>query len=381
MTYHDILNIIITNKYRIIKNSIVSTFVLFLILFLLYPITYRATVSVLPPENNQSFGGIGSLLSGQDFSSLLTGGFSNASSQLFEEILRSRSASEYVIKKLNLTDYYNADNIYDAVKDLQNDINIEITKEGILKLDIDTKTSFIPLIFSNKDSIKKLSADLSNTFIEALDKINREKMSSKARKTREYIEGQLVVTKSNLDSVETALMKFQEKNKTISLPDQLTAAIDAAAKLKTEMVKTEVQIGLMQTNLREDNKALIALKNKLNQLKDQFDKMEMGNQDYLLTFKDVPELGKKLANLLREVKIQNEVYLLLQQEFYKEKIQENRDVPTVQILDKAIPPLRKSSPKVVISTISGGIFFFLLISFVFVINEKRTLSYKNKEKD
>ncbi len=381
MTYHDLIHIVITNKNKIIKITLTATLILFVILFLFYPVTYRATVSVLPPDNNESLGSLGSLLSGQNFTSLLSGSSSNASSQLYMEILKSRSAAVYVVKKYNLVKYFGTDNEYQAAQKLQNKTNIEITQEGILKLNVDTNTPLLPLIFGNKDSVKKLSADLSNSYIEALDKINREKLASKAKKAREYIEAQLVTTKSNLDSVETALMKFQEKNKAISLPDQLTAAIDAAAKLKTEMVKTEVQIGLMETNLREDNKALIALKSKLNQLKDQYDKMEMGNQDYLLTFKDVPELGKKLANLLREVKIQNEVYLLLQQEYYKEKIQENRDVPTVQVLDEAIPPLQKSSPKVVVSTLAGGIFFFFLTSFVFVINEKRTLSYKNKEKD
>ena len=51
--------------------------------------------------------------------------------------------------------------------------------------------------------------------------------------------------------------------------------------------------------------------------------MEMGSQDYLVSFKEVPQLGRELASLLREIKIQNEVYLLLQQQYYKEKIQEH----------------------------------------------------------
>ena len=54
--------------------------------------------------------------------------------------------------------------------------------------------------------------------------------------------------------------------------------------------------------------------------------MEMGNQDYLVAFKDVPEIGRELAQLVREVKVQNEVYMLLQQQYFKERIQENRDL-------------------------------------------------------
>jgi uncharacterized protein involved in exopolysaccharide biosynthesis len=166
-------------------------------------------------------------------------------------------------------------------------------------------------------------------------------------------------------------MQFQEKNKTISLPEQVSAAIDAAAKLKSEIVKTEVEIGFLQPNLREDNQTLLALRSKLQELKDQYAKMELGNKDYLLAFKEVPELGRELASLLREVKIQNEVYLLLQQQFYKEKIQENRDLPTVEILDEAIPPLKASGPRVVFATVAGGIFVFLLMSLVCIIEDRK----------
>ncbi len=381
MTYHDILNIIIFNRGKILKVTILSTIILFFVLLFVYPVTYKATVSVLPPENNTQLGGLGSLLSGQDFSSILMGGLPNANSQLYMEILKSRTAAVYVVKKYNLVSYYNSDNIYEAAKKLDKNLEIDITKEGIIELSVDVNTPWFPVFTGMRDSIKNLSADLSNCFVEALDKINNEKLSSKAGRARKYIETQLVQTKADLDSAENKLMIFQEKNKAVALPEQLSAAIDAAAKLKSEIVKTEMELNLMQTNLREDNKTLIALKDKLQQLKDQYNKMEMGNQDYLLAFKDVPELGKQLAELLRQVKIQNEVYLLLQQQYYKEKIQENKDLPTVQILDKAIPPLKAAGPRTIFSTAVGGIFVFLLMSFIFVAGERKTYSYKKEGKE
>ena len=142
----------------------------------------------------------------------------------------------------------------------------------------------------------------------------------------------------------------------------------------------EIQMGLLKSNLREDSKELIAVRKKLDELKGQYTRMELGNQDYLLAFSEVPELGKQLATLLREVKIQNQVYTMLQQEYYKEKIQENKDLPTVEVLDKAIPPLKVSSPRVILSTITGGVFIFLLMSFIVILAERKTLLYKNKNK-
>ncbi|HVO75502.1 MAG TPA: hypothetical protein VMT35_15840, partial [Ignavibacteriaceae bacterium] len=119
-----------------------------------------------------------------------------------------------------------------------------------------------------------------------------------------------------------------------------------------------------------DNQQLLSLKAKLQELNDQYEKMEMGNKDYLLAFKEVPELGRELASLLREVKIQNEVYLLLQQQYYKEKIQENKDLPTVEILDEAIPPLKASGPRVIFASVTGGIFIFLFMSLIYIVQDR-----------
>jgi len=345
-----------------------------------YPISYRAKVTVLPPEQRNESGGLSSLLGERSISGFFSFGMQSANSQLFIEILKSRTAAMYVTRKYNLRDYYGKKTDVETAAFLTRKLNINLSKEGIITLSVGISSSIIPALFDDKDSLKNLSALLSNTFIEALDSINKSKLSSKAKRARQYIESQLLKTKALLDSVEYRLMTFQDENKTIALPEQISAAINAAAKLKTEIMHTEIELGFLQTNLREDNQTLIALRNKLRELKDQYDKMQLGSQDYLLAFSDVPELGKELANLLRDVKIQNEVYLLLQQQYYKEKIQENRDIPTVEILDEAIPPLRKSSPKVIFSTVVGSIFIFLILSLFVVFKEKKVILLQKEVK-
>lgn len=380
MSYHEILNLIIFHRNKIIKVTVIGTIVLFLILLFVYPVSYKADISIMPPETKSETGALSSLLGNQDFSSILTGGLTTANSQLFIEMLKSRTAALYVVNKCNLKKYYDTDNIYTAAQKLQSHLETDLSKEGIITLNVEVTTPLFPGLTSDKDSVKRFSADLSNAYVEALDKMNREKLSSQAKRARQYIEEQLVKTKTQLDSVENKLADFQMTNKAISLPEQVNAAIDAAAQLKTEIVKTEVQLGLLESNLREDNQTLVALRSKLEQLKEQYNKMAMGSQDYLVAFKDVPELGKELASLLRDVKIQNEVYLLLQQQYYKEKIQENRDIPTIQVLDEAIPPQKASAPRTIFSTVTGGIFIFLLMSLIVILGEKKTYLFKNKEK-
>ena len=373
MSWHEILHSVLINIKDVMKITLISCIILFLILLFIYPHSYKAQVVVLPPEKGSSMDGLGSLLAGKDLSNLFTASISNASSQLYIEILKSRSASIYVLKKLNLQKRYDEKDIYNAAKKLSEDLEIELNKEGMIKLSVAVKTKFAPIIFDDLEMRKKLSSELSNTFIEALDKINREKLVSKSKISRIFIEEQLAQTKIKLDSVENALMEFQMKNKTISLPDQVKTAIETAAQIKIEIARTEVELSLVQFNANKNDQAYLSLKKKLDELKYQYSKIELGNQDYFIAFKDVPQLGREFSSLLREVKIQNEVYMLLQQQYYKEKIQENRDLPTVEILDEAVPPTRKAEPRVVISLIGGGFFIFSIISLFYIILERKKL--------
>ena len=379
MSYHDILHTIIIYRIPILKVTISTSVLLFLILFFVYPKSYEAPVTILPPEKNNQMGGLSGLLGGEDLSNLMTAGMSNANAQLFIEMLKSRSASLYVVRKHNLIKFYDAKNVIEAVAKLSEKLNLDLSKEGIIKLSVNTSGSWFPIFTSQNDSVRKFSAELSNSFVEALDNINREKLSSKAKRARIYIEAQLQQTKVLLDSAENSLMLFQKKNKTVSLPEQVKAAIDAATELKTDIIKTEIELGLVQPNLREDSKTLLTLKSKLQELRNQYNKMEMGNQDYLVAFKDVPEIGRELAQLVREVKVQNEVYMLLQQQYFKERIQENRDLPTIEVLDEAIPPLNASSPRLIFSTVLGGVFVFLLMSLLYVANEMKVINFKKKK--
>jgi len=378
MTLHDIIHVLLINWKAIVKYTIGSAVVIFLYLFIISPVTYNAPVTILPPPETDQISGIGSLLSGSGVGDFLTGKFAPGNSQLFLQILKSRTAAEYVIRKNNLLEFYGEDSEYDAVKKINSDLQLDLSKEGIITLAVNLSSGYIPKIFSDIDSIKNLSAQVSNSFVEALDSINREKVSYRAKRAREYIEAQLLQTKAELDSAEFKLMEFQKANKTISLPEQLESAIESAAKLKAEIVNTEIEIALLEPNSRPDNKNLLALKKKLTQLQNEYEKFDIDSDDFLIAFSDVPELGMQLSKLLRNVKIKNEVYILLQQQFYKEKIQENRDVPTIDVLDEAIPPKKQVSPRLIYNTVVGSIFALLVLSLIFIIKEKKIVIFKNR---
>ena len=105
-------------------------------LWLISPVTYNAPVTILPPAETDQISGLGSLLSGSGVGDFLTGKFAPGNSQLYIQILKSRTASEYVIRKNGLLEFYDEESEYEAIKTLQEDLDMDLSKEGIITLSV-----------------------------------------------------------------------------------------------------------------------------------------------------------------------------------------------------------------------------------------------------
>jgi len=58
----------------------------------------------------------------------------------------------------------------------------------------------------------------------------------------------------------------------------------------------------------------------------------------------LPILGYRYSDLYRQTKIQEAIYEFLTQQYETAKIDEARELPSVRVMDPAVPPERKSSP-------------------------------------
>nr|MBC8490743.1 hypothetical protein [Bacteroidota bacterium] len=102
------------------------------------------------------------------------------------------------------------------------------------------------------------------------------------------------------------------------------------------------------------------------------------DQDKLFpVFSEVPELGVQLLRMKRDVEIQNTLFTFLTQQYEEAKIQEARDTPTVQVLDKAIRPEKRAKPKRKLIVL--GLFFLsTFVSVIFVFSLESFHNYKKK---
>ncbi|MDR3625187.1 MAG: GNVR domain-containing protein, partial [Ignavibacteriaceae bacterium] len=81
-----------------------------------------------------------------------------------------------------------------------------------------------------------------------------------------------------------------------------------------------------------------------------------------IPFEKIPETGIKYVRLTRDYEIQTKLMEFIYPIFEQAKIQEQEDIPAVLVVDKAVPPEKKSAPKRLLIV---AVTFFL--SFIFSV--------------
>jgi tyrosine-protein kinase Etk/Wzc len=225
-----------------------------------------------------------------------------------------------------------------------------------------------------------------NSFVQEADRINRQTSSSQAKSARVFIGERLSQTERDLAQAEENLKAFQEENKTILLDDQMKAAIDKAADLKAQMISSEIELNVLSKTLSPSHPQIRSLRSEVDEMKRQLEILESGSPTgnsegrtvLDVPFAQVPSLSLKLARLMREVKIQEAVFELLTQQYEQYKIQESKDTPTIQVLDKAVPPETRAKPRRgILVGLAGVLSLFASTVFVFGLEYFR----RSKERD
>lgn len=345
----DYFTILVKHRKRIIRNVLVVA-ILIAAISLVLPSQYTAVTTLLPPTDDTSTS-ILSALSNSPLSNLIIHE-ATTTSDLFVEILKSRSVldgvlqTEFIFPKhkknarsKSLLQILKAKSLEKGRKKLVSRLSVKASAEGIVSVAVQLPDRY-------------LAADVANALVLMLNKVHNEKTSSRAKNTRIYIENQLRQTEEKLKTASADLVKYQQKYKAISLEEQTRAAIEKAGELKGTIVAKKVELGVALQTMKPNNVYVIQLKNEIAELERQYNYLQYGNNEtvkeqaeFYVPFADVPEVGWELANLMREVKVQETVWTLLNQQYFQAKIQEARDTPTIQVLDEAVPPEIQSQPK------------------------------------
>lgn len=361
--FTDYLTVLLKWKLFLIINLILCLITGIAVAFLI-PQQYKSTATIMiPPEDQLGLGGLTSLLGGKSSIASMGSrlfGVTNTSEDVLLGIVNSRRSLTEVINVYNLMNYYEIDdhNMDKALKAFRSDISGDPNEFGMIEFSV-----------INKDP--KVSADIANYLVTLVDSLNIEFNIQRARNNRIFIEKRYQQNVLELKGAEDSLYKFQKKYGIVAVPEQLEVTVKAAAEIEAQLIKKEMESYFMIQQYGESSpqyQGILAeitlLRKKVQELKSSTDLASTSN--ILFSFKQMPDISIKYLRLFREVEIQQAILEIVMPMYEQAKVEEQKSIPTVLVIDKAVPPQLKYTPKrLFIISIFFFIGLFILLPFIF----------------
>ncbi|UCH66562.1 MAG: hypothetical protein JSW63_05400 [Ignavibacterium sp.] len=330
----------------------------------LIPEQFKATSIVMVSQSSSDgMGGIGSIISGGGIGAVGAQlfGITSPSQGLYFEILGSRTALTEVINKFNLIDYYSISdrNMDKTLKSFSGDVIFEPTENGMIEISV-----------INEDPI--LSAQMANYFVNLADSINIELNIEQAKNSRIFIEKRYRKNIEDLANAEDSMYKFQKKYGIFAVPEQLEASVKAAAEMEALLAQQELALELIKQQSGTSSPLYINLANQIDVIKRKVNELKNSRElsypsNVLFPFSEVPDLTINYYRIFREIEIQSKIMEFVLPMYEQAKVEEQKSIPSLIVVDKAVPPQLKHSPKkafIILLFFFLGLFIHLPIIFL-----------------
>jgi tyrosine-protein kinase Etk/Wzc len=333
-----------------------------IVAFLMTP-EFKSMASVLPADQADLFGsmdGISSIAKAFSPAKGLAALRGSADLEKYLAILKSGRVLTKVIHEFDLIKVYKITSypMEKATKQLLSNVEFSIENEGYLSVSV-----------YDEDPVR--AAQMANFFIDELNRTNSELQAQNAKANRKFIEERYKKNLQDLAASEDSLKYFQKKFGVIAMPEQTEASIKAGAALASELALKEVRLGIETRTLSGDHPSLKSAQIEVEELKKKLIAMNRstgdlsGEMKLLVPFASIPDLGAEYVRRLREVEIQYKILQFLTPLFEQSKVEEQRQTPSVIVLDRANPAERKSRPKRLF-IILGGMLVGILTAVTYV---------------
>lgn len=155
----------------------------------LWPPSYTATASVVPPAESGGQMGLGMSLLGSGGASLLRQVMDVSSTMdMYIGILGSRAVEEAIVDQFDLIDVYEKPTRYKTVRKLRKNTRINSSNEGILYITVEDKDP-------------NRAAAMANAYVEELDRQNKKLSVGQATSKRIFLEGRLKEVEQKLSGI------------------------------------------------------------------------------------------------------------------------------------------------------------------------------------
>jgi tyrosine-protein kinase Etk/Wzc len=361
ISFLDLLIVLVERK-RIVLITTAIFAIGAIVISLVLPKRFTASVTLLPPQQNSSMGAaLTSQLGAMSGMAALAGGSLGLKNpnDMFVGMLTSRSVEDGMIQHFGLMQEYHLAYLSDARKKF----------EKLASVDGSNKDNLIHISVTDPDP--RRAAELANGYVDQFRTLSEHLAITEASQRRLFFERELDHAKDNLADAEEALKKTEQTTGLIQLDSQSRALIEAASSLRAQITAREVEIQGMQTYATSENAQLVQAQRELDSLRAQLAKLggseNSAGGEFIVPKGSVPEAGMEYARKLRDVRYNETIFDILARQFEIAKLDEAKEGSLIQVVDPAIAPDRPSFPKrtiIVIGATAAGLLFGIIAAFL-----------------
>lgn len=288
-----------------------------LLLALVLPKAYTARATILPPSEEQTGLSMSSLLRGITIPGVRVP-LNITPSDMVQSVLDSDRVRAAIGRKLDPRVIYGIRDSADAMDRLRKQTTVRVTSLGVVEISVTAPGS-------------ESSARLANAYVDELDRFTRTQRMSRGHRARVFIERRLADVRVRLDSLMHEMSGFQSRSHAPAMSPTLNSSVETAARLSADRMNMEFQLDLARSYAAENSEEVRGYLARIEALDKELDRL--------------PSLGMETARLLRDLKAHEQTFAFLTAQYEDARIEEARDVMSIEVLDPATPPRKPSFPR------------------------------------
>jgi tyrosine-protein kinase Etk/Wzc len=272
--------------------------------------------------------------------------------------LKSRPIADAIIDRFNLRAAYQASDMTAARNTLESNTKVSSEKSGLISI-------------SATDRDKSRATGIANAYPEELRILSKRISVTEASKRRLFFEDQLKDARNDLTSAEAAFQQVQQNKGLLHLDAQSGVIIGSLANVRAQIAAKQVELEALRSYSTEHNPDVQLEEHELSALQGEAARIEQhaSSSDFSdLGIKDVPKAGEDYVRALQDVQYRQAFFDLMLRQYEAARLDEAKEAAVIQVVEPAIEPDRRSSPKrsaiLIVSTIVGLFLGCLLARFL-----------------
>jgi tyrosine-protein kinase Etk/Wzc len=325
-------------RKTIIRFVLVAAVLAAVAVFVVMKPMYTSQATFLPPQSVPGAGGMAQLAASQLGSLGAVGALTGLKSpaDIYIGLLGSRTIADHLIKRFDLQKVYDRKKISDTAKVLKGRSTFASGKDTLITINVE-------------DHDAKRAADLANGYLDALYEQNGRLALTEASQRRLFFGDQLEREKNTLADAEVELKKTEEQTGLISPGGQAQAEIDSIVQIRAQISSREIQLSALKQAATDQNPEVVRLQTQIDGLNQQLRRLQNDSSNrssinVLPSTAKVPELALEYVRKEREVKYHEVLFALIAKQYESARLDESRETPLLQVVDRAVVPDKKSGP-------------------------------------